>query len=143
MSKAKDRDTVRVHYTGKLADGTVFDASDGREPLEFTLGEGVLITGFEHAVLGMNPGEEKSVTIPAAQAYGERRPELVVSVDRSQYPGDTDPVLGQQVKINQQDGSDLIAVVTAFDETTVTLDGNHHLGGQDLTFNIELVEIKE
>lgn len=140
-ASAKDGDTVRVHYTGELDDGTEFDTSTGGDPLEFTIGSGQLIPGFDQAVVGMSPGESKTVIIPAEEAYGPHRDELVQVVDRSELPADLEPEVGQQLQRRQEDGR--IAVFTVIDvsESTVTLDANHRLAGQDLTFHIELVEI--
>ncbi|MBZ0157365.1 MAG: peptidylprolyl isomerase [Alphaproteobacteria bacterium] len=140
MKKVSAGNRVKVHYTGKLSDGTVFDSSEGREPLEFTLGEGHLIQGFENAVAGMSAGEKKTVTIPAEQAYGPRRDDLVVRIDRSQVPGDIELEVGMGLQIKQNGGA-IQVVVTELDEKNVTLDANHPLSGQDLTFEIELVEI--
>jgi len=138
---AKTGDVVRVHYTGKLADGTVFDTSAGSEPLEFTLGEGKVIPGFEEAVTGMQVGESKTVTIPADEAYGQRRDDMVFKVERDDLPADIDPEVGMQLQMNQGDGSIAIVTITEVSETTITLDANHPLAGQDLIFDIELVEI--
>jgi peptidylprolyl isomerase len=142
MTQAKPGDKVKVHYTGKLADGTQFDSSENQEPLEFTLGAGEVIPGFEEAVVGMNPGDTKTATIPADDAYGDYDEELVLEVDRDQFPPEITPEIGQRLQLHQADGEVVGAVVTAFDDETVTLDANHPLAGQDLTFEIELVEIQ-
>ncbi|MFO0754458.1 MAG: peptidylprolyl isomerase [Thermodesulfovibrionales bacterium] len=139
MEKAHDGDRVKVHYTGRLSDGTVFDSSEGCEPLAFTLGEGHLIQGFESAVAGMSVGEKKTVIIPAGEAYGPRRDDLVVRVERSQVPRDIDLEVGMGLQIKQNGGA-IQVVVTEMDENGVTLDANHPLSGQDLTFDIQLVE---
>lgn len=141
MAQTKNGDTVRVHYTGKLDDGSVFDTSAGRAPLEFTLGEGRVIPGFEHAVLGMNQGESVTTKISAADAYGTHSAELVLVVDREQFPADTDPKVGDQFQVSQPSGRTVVVRVTAISDGKVTLDGNHPLAGQDLTFEIKLVEI--
>ncbi|GAB4516908.1 MAG: peptidylprolyl isomerase [Anaerolineae bacterium] len=141
MTQAKTGDTVRVHYTGKLADGTVFDSSREREPLEFTIGAGQVIPGFEDAVIGMSPQETKTATIPAEEAYGPHYPELVMVVGRESFPEGTRPEIGQQYQVALQGGQTLIVRVTEVAENTVTLDANHPLAGEDLTFDIELVEI--
>ena len=141
MAEAKQGDTVHVHYTGKLDDGTVFDSSIDREPLEFTLGQGQVIPGFEEAVEGMNPGESKTATIAAAQAYGTHREEMVVSVNRSELPPHLDLAVGQQLEIRQPQGDSIVVRVSEVSESTVTLDANHPLAGEDLTFEIQLVEI--
>ena len=141
MAQAKAGDTVKVHYTGKFEDDKVFDTSTDREPLEFTIGEGQMIPGFEEAVLGMNLDESKNVQIPADKAYGPHREDRVGVVDRSQLPENLDPKLGQQLQVNQEDGKGFVVTVTDISESTVTLDGNHPLAGKDLLFNIQLVEI--
>ncbi|RMD97446.1 MAG: peptidylprolyl isomerase [Calditrichaeota bacterium] len=141
MAQVKNGDTVKVHYTGKLQDGTVFDSSLDREPLEFTLGEGHLIPGFEQAVLGMNPGDKKTEVIPADLAYGPRRDELVLEVERDRIPPDIKPEVGLQLQMSSQDGRTTTVVISSVNESTVELDANHPLAGKDLVFDIELVEI--
>jgi peptidylprolyl isomerase len=141
MTQAKQGDTVKVHYTGKLDDGTVFDSSVERGPLEFTLGAGNVIAGFEQAVTGMNQGESKTVTIPSEEAYGPHRPEMEVQVGRKQFPPDLNPQVGQQLQVKQGDGEVLIVLVTGLTGDKVTLDANHPLAGKDLTFEIELLEV--
>jgi FKBP-type peptidyl-prolyl cis-trans isomerase 2 len=140
-AQAKDGDTVQVHYTLKLEDGTVFETSIGRDPLQFTIGEGQLIPGFEQAVVGMSPGESKTVEIPADEAYPYRE-ELVMVVDRDLLPEDLQPEVGQQLQISQPSGETIVVKVIDVSELSVTLDANHPLAGKDLTFDIELVEIK-
>ena len=141
MSKVKEGDTVKVHYTGTLTDGTVFDTSEEREPLEFTLGQGQLIPGFEKAVVGMNVGDSTEVEIPSDDAYGESREDLVISVPKDQLPDDVEPQVGMQLQVNQQDGQPIPVRITDVGEENLTLDANHPLAGQDLKFEIELVEI--
>ncbi|MFP4355533.1 MAG: peptidylprolyl isomerase [Phycisphaerae bacterium] len=141
MPEAKSGDQVSVHYTGKLTDGTVFDSSEGREPLDFTLGQGQVIPGFEQAITGMNTGEKKTVTIPSDQAYGPRREDMVVEVEKEQFPDDVDPEIGQRFQIGADGGQNFTAQVTAVNDNTVTLDANSPLAGQDLVFEIELVDI--
>lgn len=141
MAQAKEGDTVRVHYTGKLGDGTVFDTSDESEPLEFTIGKGQIIPGFEQAVVGMKPGETKTTTIPPEEAYGSRREDMTLTVDRGQFPEEIKPEPGQQLQIQQPDGRAAIVVVSGVSESTVTLDANHPLAGQPLTFEIQLVDV--
>jgi peptidylprolyl isomerase len=141
-TQAKDGDTVQVHYTGKLADGTVFDSSAGRDPLEFTLGAGQVILGFDKAVVGMKVGEKKTVTIPAAEAYGSYRDDLVIEISRDKISGGVTPKVGQRLQTTRDDGSIVTVTVTKVTDTTVTIDGNHPLAGKDLTFEIELVKIK-
>lgn len=142
MSQAKLGDTVSVHYTGKLDDGTVFDSSTDRDPLEFSLGEGNVITGFEEAVMGMNLGDAKTVTIPSAQAYGPYQPELVMVVEREQFPSDLTVEIGQPLQIRHTSGQIIPVIVADLSDADVTLDANHPLAGQDLIFDIELVAIR-
>lgn len=141
MEEAGSGDTVRVDYTGKLTDGTVFDSSSGKDPLRFTIGEGEVISGFEEAVVGMNPGEEKTATIAADEAYGPRREEMIFDVERSQFPEDLDPEVGERLQVKQDTGESFEVTVADVAESTVKLDANHPLAGQDLTFDIELREI--
>ena len=141
MTQAKKGDFVKVHYTGKLEDGTIFDSSRGKDPLGFTLGEGKLIPAFEAAVVGMNPGDSTTTTIPAEQAYGPHREEAVIEVERQHLPEDIDPQVGQKLQMQQEGGQPIVVAVTAVTDKTVTLDANHDLAGKDLTFDIELVEI--
>lgn len=141
MAQAKNGDTVKVHYTGKLDDGTEFDSSNGNSPLEFTLGEGELIPGFEEAVVGMSPGESKTVRIASDQAYGPHQEEMVLVVERDQFPPHITPHLGQQLELRHPDGQAVSVTVTEVSPTGITLDANHPLAGQDLIFDIELVEI--
>jgi len=143
MFYAAAGDTVKVHYTGKLSDGTVFDDSRDQKPLHFILGKQEVIPGFEKAVIGMVQGEEKTVTIPPAQAYGTPREELIETVAKSDLPEDLDLVVGRQLEVTRQDGSVFLVMITALDESTVTLDANHPLAGKDLTFEIDLLEIKK
>lgn len=142
MTPAKVGDTVAVHYTGKLTDGTVFDTSAEREPLEFTIGQGNIIPGFEQAVIGMTPGDSKTEHIPVDQAYGPYREEMVLEVERAQMPADLDPEVGQQLQVREQSGGIIPVVITEVSDATITLDANHPLAGEDLTFDIQLVAIK-
>jgi len=139
--QAKSGDTVRVHYTLKLDDGTIFDSSSGGDPMQFTIGEGQLIPGFEQAVIGMKLGEEKTVKIPSAEAYGPYRDELVKVIDRTEFPADIEPQVGQQLELELEDGRQVLVLVTEISESGVTLDANHPLAGKDLTFDIQLVDI--
>lgn len=141
MVQAKSGDTVKIHYTGKLNDGTVFDSSANREPLEFTIAQGQVIPGFEQAVLGMAPGESKTEKIPMEQAYGPYREDMVVQINRTQLPSDLEPEIGQQLQIQQPNGRAIPVFVTEVTDGNVTLDANHPLAGEDLTFDIQLVEI--
>jgi peptidylprolyl isomerase len=140
--EAKPGDTVRIHYTGTLADGSEFDSSRDREPLAFTIGAGDVIPGFDAAVTGMTVGETKTVTIPAAEAYGAHRPELVVEVPRAQVPPQITPRVGQRLQLGRGEQA-LMVVVREVGDETLTLDGNHPLAGEDLTFALELVEVRE
>ncbi len=141
MAQAKNGDTVKVHYTGKLNDGTVFDTSTDRDPLQFTIGQGQVIPGFEQAVVGMNSGESKTTKVSADKAYGPHRKEMVLVIERSQLPVDLKPKVGQQLQSRQADGRTIRVMVTDVSESSVTLDANHPLAGKDLTFDIQLVEI--
>ena len=139
---AEDGNTVIVHYTGTLEDGTVFDSSIDREPLEFVLGAGTMIPGFEDAVRGMQVGQSKTVTIPAQEAYGEHRDDMVLVIERSQLPEGLNPEVGQRLQMQQPDGGPVVVIVTDVTETTLTLDANPPLAGKDLTFELKLVEIR-
>ncbi|MBN2072199.1 MAG: peptidylprolyl isomerase [Candidatus Krumholzibacteriota bacterium] len=141
MSVVRQGDTIRVHYTGRLTDGTVFDSSEGRQPLEFTVGENQVIPGFDAGVVEMSPGDSKEVSIAADQAYGPSRPDLMLEIDRGQIPSEIELKKGLQLEMSQQDGERLIVTVTRFTDKSVTLDANHPLAGKDLVFEIELVEI--
>ncbi len=140
MSVAKKGHPVKVHYTGKLGDGSVFDSSTGKEPLAFTLGEGQMIPGFEQAVMGMTVGEVREANIPSKEAYGDRSDELLVEVPIAQVPADIKPEVGMQLAINDGDRQRPV-VVSAVEADKIVLDANHPLAGKDLTFEIELVEI--
>ena len=142
MSQAKSGDTVRVHYTGKLDDGTQFDSSAGKDPLEFSLGAGDVLPGFDSAVAGMAVGDSKSVKIAAEDAYGPRHEQLIQDVPREHLPDDMQPAVGMQLQAQGQDGQPIRLVVTAVAGQSITVDGNHPLAGQALNFDIELVEIR-
>lgn len=141
MSQATKTDTVKVHYTGTTDDGVVFDSSREREPLEFTMGQGQLIPGFENAVEGMKVGDSAKVRIPSEEAYGEVRDDMVVDINRSQIPPDINPEVGMVLQMQQPDGSPLNVTIREVNDDSVKLDANHPLAGQALTFDIELVEI--
>jgi peptidylprolyl isomerase len=138
---AEEGDTVQVHYTGTLEDGTVFDTSVGREPLQFTLGAGQMIPGFEQGILGMKLGESKTITIPPEQAYGPYYDDRVWVVDRAQLPPGLEPEVGQQLQTTGAQGQPIRVTVTDVSETTITVDANHQLAGKTLTFEIQLVAI--
>lgn len=141
MPKAKAGDSVKVHYTGKLKDGTVFDSSKGREPLAFQVGAGQMIKGFDAAVDGMEVGDTKTTEIPAAEAYGESRQDLMFDVPKSDLPEDLKPEVGQQLAMTQPNGQQVPVTVAKVEEDKVVIDANHQLAGKDLIFDIELVEI--
>ncbi len=141
MSKVKQGDTVHVHYTGTLEDGTVFDSSDGRDPLEFTMGEGKVIPGFEKAVEGLAVGETTNAILPPEEAYGPRADELIMTVPREQLPDGMSPEVGQQLEMQTQDGQRVPVTVTSVSEDALKIDANHPLAGKALHFELELVKI--
>lgn len=141
MSTAKSGDTVSIHYTGRLNDGSVFDSSEGREPLSFTLGSGQVIPGFDNGVTGMTTGEKKTIEIPAKEAYGESDPNAVVQVALSDFPEGVTPEVGLPLQLGMEDGGVMQVVVSEVTDETATLDANHPLAGKDLIFDLELVEI--
>ena len=168
MAQAKDGDKVRVHYTGKLDDGSIFDSSEGIKessckddsckdddcgdsgcgcgdqtsgPMEFVIGQGSLIPKFEQAVIGLEPGQSVTVNIPADEAYGQRAEEMVAVIERSEIPGDINPKAGDQMEVVLEDGTPMPVMVTEVTDTTITLDANHPLAGMDLNFDIRLLEI--
>jgi peptidylprolyl isomerase len=141
MSQAKNGDTVKIHYTGTLDDGTEFDSSVGKDPLEFELGSGGVIPGFDKAVTGMTVGDNKSVRIEADDAYGQRHDHLVQEVPRSNLPDDLTPAVGMALQSSAPDGQVALFTVVAVSDETFTVDGNHPLAGQALSFDIELVAI--
>lgn len=141
MAQAKTGDTVKVHYTGKLDNGTVFDTSANGEPLQFQIGEGRLIPDFEQAVIGMDTGESKTVQIPSENAYGPHRPEMVIVMDRKDMPENLEPRVNQQLQVRHDNGQEFVVTVTEVTDENVKLDANHPLAGQDLTFEIQLMEI--
>ena len=140
-AKAKNGDTVKVHYTGKLEDDTVFGTSADSEPPQFEIGAGQIIKGFEQAILGMEAGETKTTIVEAENAYGPHRKEMVLEVERNRLPEDIEPKVGDQLQINQQENQPVLVTVTEVTDMQVILDANHPLAGKDLTFDIELVEI--
>ena len=139
---AEDGSTVKVHYTGKLDDGTVFDTSLEREPLEFTLGEGKVIPGFEAAVKVMEVGQTKTIAIPAEEAYGSYRSDLLVPIEREHLPKGLEPEVGQRLQMQKANGQMSIVTITDVAEKAITIDANHPLAGKNLTFELELVESK-
>lgn len=141
MEKAKSGDVVSVDYTGTLAGGEVFDSSEGREPLKFTVGSGQVIPGFEQAVVGMEPGQSKKVEIPSNQAYGEHNPAMLLQVERGNIPAELELKVGLNIVGRDEQNNETRFTVTEFSDESVTLDANHPLAGKDLTFDIKLVEI--
>ena len=141
MAEAKKGDMVKVHYTGRLTDGTQFDSSSGQEPLQFTIGQGQVIPGFENAVIGMSPGEKNSTSIPVDQGYGDHREEMVVQVPLEDLPAEMHPEVGQKVEARSEDGRQIVMTVIGLTDEAVTLDANHPLAGKELVFDVELVEI--
>jgi peptidylprolyl isomerase len=141
MSQAKTGDTVHVHYTGTLEDGTEFDSSAGRDPLEFTVGSGQVIPGFENAVEGMAVGDSKSVNISPEEGYGHRNEQMVQEVPKSALPDDLEPKEGMGLQAQGQDGKVINLTVTSVAGDTITVDANHPLAGKTLNFAIELVKI--
>ncbi len=143
MAQAKKGDNVQIHYTGTLDNGTQFDSSEGREPLAFELGSGQVISGFDSAVAGMEVDETKTVKIPAAEAYGDVREELVIKVPKSDFPEHIKPEVDQQLQLMGPNNQPIRVKVTEVGEGDVTLDANHELAGEDLTFEIKLVAIDD
>lgn len=141
MTQAKTGDTVHFHYTGTLSDGSVFDSSEGREPLAFTLGSGQIIPGLDAALDGMTVGEAKTVTIPPDQAYGPRDPQARQAVPRDQIPADIPLEPGTMLQMQTPDGQAIPVTVAEADDQQVVLDANHPLAGQELTFAVEIVAI--
>lgn len=141
MAQAQDGDVVKVHYTGKLDDGTVFDTSMNREPLEFKLGDAQLIPGFEKGVVGMNLGDSKTIRIESDEAYGPRQDEMILTVSRAELPADVKPKVGERLRMQDPSGQEFPVTVADISEESITLDGNHPLADEDLTFDLQLVEI--
>ena len=141
MQQVKSGDTVKVHYHGKLTDGTTFDSSEGREPLEFEVGSGMVIAGFDNGVTGMTIGEKKTVSIPAEEAYGEKQEEMVMEFPMDRFPEDMKPEVGMQLSMSSADGQNIPVIIREVLEDKVVLDANHPLAGEELVFDLELVEI--
>jgi len=138
----KGGDTVKVHYTGKLEDGTIFDSSRDREPLELTLGSGSTIPGFENGIIGMALGDTKTITIPPEEAYGPKRDDLVITISKDEFPSDITPSVGQQLQMRHPSGNVMNVTITDVMQDSVTFDANHPLAGKTLIFEVELMEIK-
>jgi FKBP-type peptidyl-prolyl cis-trans isomerase 2 len=141
MQQVKSGDTVKVHYHGKLTDGTTFDSSEGREPLEFEVGSGSVIAGFDTGVTGMTVGEKKTVNIPVDEAYGQKQDDLLMEFPLDRFPEDMKPEVGMQLNMSNGQGQNFPVVIREVREDAVVLDANHPLAGEDLTFDLELVEI--
>lgn len=141
MTQAKSGDSVTIHYTGTLTDGTVFDSSEGREPLPFTIGSGQVIPGFEEAVVGMAVGESKTVTIPCDKAYGPRNEQMVINVPVAQVPEDITPEIGMQLQLMNEQNQPVVVRVVEITDEHIALDANPPLAGKDLTFDIQLVSV--
>lgn len=141
MQQVKSGDTVKVHYHGKLTSGETFDSSEGRDPLEFTVGSGQVIKGFDDALVNMQIGEKKTVQIPVGEAYGERRDDMIVQYPKDQFPAEMNPEVGMQLNMSDNMGNNFPVVITEVQEEIVVLDANHPLAGQDLVFDLELVSI--
>ena len=141
MAQAKMGDTVKVHYNGKLDTGVLFDTSEGSDPLQFELGSGCLIPGFEEAVIGMSPGESKTVNIPPEKGYGKYREDRVIKIDKKDLPEDVVPAEGMTLEVSASNGVMVPVQITEIEGNTITLDANHPLSEQTLTFEIKLVEI--
>ncbi len=141
MTQAQRGDKIKVKYTGKLADGAVFDSSEGKEPLEVSLGSGMVIAGFDAALVGMTIGEKKTVVIPAEQAYGAHDPNMVMEVPIEQVPPDFTPEIGQKLEVGGTNGELMVVVVRDITDTHIYLDANPPLAGKELTFDLELISI--
>lgn len=141
MAQVKSGDTIKVHYHGKLTNGETFDSSAGREPLEFEVGSGMVIPGFDEGVTGMEVGEKKTIQIPADEAYGPRNPEAIIEMPKDRFPPEMTPEVGMPLMMSDQQGQQFQVTIAEIKDDTVLLDANHPLAGQDLTFDLELVEI--
>lgn len=141
MQQIKSGDTVKVHYHGKLTNGETFDTSEGRDPLQFTVGAGQVIKGFDDALINMTVGEKKTVQIPVEEAYGDRRDDMVVEYPRQEFPAEMNPEVGMQLNMSDNQGNNFPVVITEVQDELVILDANHPLAGKDLIFDLEVVEI--
>jgi FKBP-type peptidyl-prolyl cis-trans isomerase 2 len=141
MQTVKSGDTVKVHYHGRLTDGTTFDSSEGREPLEFEVGSGMVIKGFDDGVTGMQVGDKKTINIPVDEAYGPVNEAMLVEFPRANFPADMVPEVGMQLNMTSGDGQVIPVVITDVKDEVISLDANHPLAGEDLVFDLELVEI--
>ena len=141
MQKVKSGDKVKVHYHGRLTSGETFDKSEGRAPLEFEVGSGMVIKGFDDGVAGMAVGERKTITIPFNEAYGPQNPEMIIDMPKDRFPKDMELELGMSLAMSDGQGQQFEVVITQIKEASVVLDANHPLAGKDLIFDLELVEI--
>jgi peptidylprolyl isomerase len=141
MQQVKSGDTVKVHYHGKLTDGSTFDSSEGREPLEFEVGSGMVIAGFDNGVTGMEVGEKKTIEIPVDEAYGAKQDDLLMEFPKTNFPADMVPEVGMQLNMSNGSGQNFPVVIREVKDDVVVLDANHPLSGEDLVFDLELVEI--
>lgn len=141
MQQVKSGDTIQVHYHGKLTDGTTFDSSEGRNPLEFEVGSGMVIPGFDNGVTGMTVGEKRTIVIPADQAYGPRADEMIMEFPKAQFPPDLTPEVGMQLNMSNGSGQQFPVRIVEVKEEAVVLDANHPLAGETLHFDLELVAI--
>jgi peptidylprolyl isomerase len=141
MAKAQNGNTVKVHYVGTLDNGTQFDSSIGQDPLEFKIGDGMLLPMFEDAVVGLEPGQSVSVKIPAAEGYGLRRDDLVIKIEKAKLPPTINPEIGMKLQMRTKDGQPLVLNIVEVLDDTIVVDANHELAGLDLNFKIDLVEI--
>jgi len=141
MKKAQANDTVKVHYKGTLSNGEIFDSSEDRDPLQFKIGNGQVIPGFDKGIEGMEVNQEKTINIPASDAYGQIRQELIQEIPKANIPKDIKPEVGLKLVSKTQSGQEIPIVVTKVEDETITIDANHPLAGQDLTFEVKLVEI--
>jgi peptidylprolyl isomerase len=139
--QVKNGDTIQVHYKGTLSDGTLFDSSEGSEPLEFKVGEGRVIPGFEKGVIDMKVGDKKTINIPCLEAYGELNDEMKITLPRTEVPADMKPEIGMEMHLTDENGQVIPVLVIDLTEDTITLDANHPLAGEDLTFELELMNI--
>ena len=141
MAQVKKGDKIKVHYHGKLTSGETFDSSAGREPLEFEVGSGMVIKGFDDGVTGMSVGEKKTVNIPFNEAYGEKKPEMIIEMPKDRFPKDMEIEVGMPLGMSDQEGQQFEVTIVEIKDDVVMLDANHRLAGQDLVFDLELVEI--
>ncbi len=143
MSQAKKGDTIKVHYTGRLEDGSIFDSSKDREPLEVTLGAGSVIPGFDKGLTGMAIGDTKTVNIPADEAYGQIREDMIAEVGKDDFPPDIKPKVGLELELTQEDNNIINVTISKIEDDKITIDANHPLAGKELIFDLEMIEIKE